>query len=94
MQSVKSILQKFNPTEDRYISREFQAYGYRLAQELGDIEHKALYIKLAKTTPRILLEEARNFIKDAGHVKSRPRLFMWKLKGLRQELLLSKKEDK
>ncbi|MDP3998052.1 MAG: hypothetical protein Q8P89_00340 [bacterium] len=92
MQSIKSILQKFDPTQDRYISREFQAYGYRLAQELGDIEYKALYIKLAKTTPRILLEEARNFVKDAGHVKNKGRLFMWKLKELRQELL--KKEDK
>lgn len=85
MQSVRSILQKFNPVKDRYISREFQAYGYYLAEELEDLEHKALYIKLAKTVPRFLLEEARNFIKDAGKVKSRARLFMWKLKQLKDE---------
>lgn len=85
MQSVKQILAKFDPLKDRYISREFQKYGYDLAEELGDLEHKALYIKLAKTVPRFLLEEARNFVKDAGRVKSRPRLFMWKLKELRNE---------
>lgn len=85
MQSVRSILQKFDPAKDRYISREFQAYGYYLAEELEDLEHKALYIKLAKTVPRFLLEEARNFVKDAGKVKSRARLFMWKLKQLKDE---------
>lgn len=82
MQSVKSILQKFNPLEDKYISREFQKYGYDLAEELGDWRHKTLYIKLAKEVPRVFLEEARNFVKDAEDVKSRPRLFMWKLKEL------------
>lgn len=83
MQSVKQILTKFNPLEDKYISREFQKYGYDLASELGDLERKALYMKLAKEVPRFLLEEARNFVKDAGQVKSKPRLFMWKLKELR-----------
>lgn len=83
MQSIKQILSNFNPVKDKYISREFQKYGYDLAEELGDLRHKALYIKLAKTLPRILLEEARNFIKDAGRVKSKPRLFMWKLKELK-----------
>lgn len=82
MQSVKQILNKFNPCQDKYISREFQKYGYDLAAELGDLEHKALYIKLAKETPRALLEEARNFVKDA-RAKSKPKLFMWKLKMLR-----------
>jgi len=84
MQSVKQILATFNPLEDKYISREFQKYGYDLAQELGDLEHKALYIKLAKETPRPFLEEARNFVKDAK-AKSKPRLFMWKLKMIKSE---------
>ncbi|PIU28673.1 hypothetical protein COT08_00715, partial [Candidatus Woesebacteria bacterium CG07_land_8_20_14_0_80_44_9] len=64
---------------------EFQKYGYDLAVELGDLEHKALYIKLAKETPRKILEQARNFVKDAGRVKSRARLFMWKLTELKKE---------
>lgn len=85
LQSVGDILSKFKRDEDKYISREFQKYGYDLAKELNDLKHKALYIKLAKETPRALLEEARNFVKDAGKVRSRGKLFMWKLKELRDE---------
>lgn len=71
--------------EDKYVSREFQQYGYDLAEELGDLKHKALYIKLAKETPRGFLETARNFVKDAYNVKSKARLFMWKLSELKKE---------
>lgn len=84
-QSLGDILKKFNPLKDKYVSREFQKYGYDLAMELGDPEHKALYIKLAKTIPRAILEKARYFVKDA-RARSKPRLFMWKLKQLRQEV--------
>ena len=84
-QSIKDILSSFNWREDKYISREFQDYGYRLAEELQDLEHKALYIKLAKESPRALLEKARNFVKDAYQVKNPARLFMWKLKELKKE---------
>jgi len=84
-QSIKDILSSFNWKEDKYISREFQDYGYRLAEELDDLEHKALYIKLAKELPRALLEKARNFVKDAYQVKNPARLFMWKLKELKKE---------
>ena len=85
MQSLRDILGDFDWDEKKYISREFQDYGYRLAEELGDLEHKALYIKLAKELPRPLLEKARNFVKDATNVKSKPKLFMWKLTQLRKE---------
>lgn len=81
--SLGDILAKFDPLSAKYISREFQDYGYRLAEELGDLEHKALYIKLAKTLPRPALEQARNFVKDASNVRNRAKLFMWKLKELK-----------
>ncbi len=84
-QAVGQILKNFNPLKDKYISREFQKYGYDLALELDDLKHKSLYIKLAKETPRVILEQARNFIKDAGKVKSSARLFMWKVTELRKE---------
>lgn len=84
--SVKSVLSKFDPREDRYISREFQKYAYDLAEELGDLEHKAIYMRLAKTVPRHILEKARYFVKDAGNVKSPAKLYMWKLAQLRKEL--------
>lgn len=83
---VGDILQRFNPVEDKYISREFQKYGYDLAQDLGDLEHKALYIKLAKQLPRALVEKARYFVKDARNVESKPKLFMWKVTQLKKEL--------
>ncbi|MBI5448954.1 hypothetical protein HY948_01405 [Candidatus Gottesmanbacteria bacterium] len=82
MQTIGDILQKFNPLEDKYISREFQSFGIYLAEELGDYKHKALYIRLAKTVPRAILEKALSFVKDAN-AKSRGRLFMWKMKKLK-----------
>lgn len=84
MQTVGDVLKKFNPLEDKYISREFQAYGIYLAENLGDYKHKSLYIRLAKTVPRAILEKALSFVKDSN-AKSRGRLFMWKMKQLREE---------
>ncbi len=81
-QSLGDILKKFDPIKDKYVSREFQKYGYDLAIELGDISHKALYIKLAKETPRAILEKARYFVKDAK-ARNPAKLFMWKLKELK-----------
>jgi len=72
-------------SRDKYISREFQKYGYDLADELGDLKNKSLYIKLAKETPRGLLEAAKNFVKDAYEVKFPARLFMWKLAELKKD---------
>lgn len=81
--TIGDILQKFNPLEDKYISREFQSYGIYLAETLDDYKHKSLYIRLAKTIPRAILEKALSFVKDAN-AKSRARLFMWKMKKLRE----------
>jgi len=85
MQSIKKILHNFDLDKKKYISREFQDYGYRLAVELDDLGHKSLYIKLAKEAPRKLLEEAKAFVKEAYEVKNKARLFMWKLKQLKNE---------
>ena len=84
MQKVGDFIKKYKLDDtDKYISREFQKYGYDLARELGDPKGVSLYIKLAKETPRGLLESARSFVKDAQSVKSKPKLFMWKLKQLK-----------
>ncbi len=86
MQKIGDALKKYKFDDtDKYVSREFQKYAYDLAQELGDMPHKSLYMKLAKDTPRILLEKARSFVKDAENARSKGRLFMWKLKQLRNE---------
>lgn len=85
MQKIGDIVKKYKLDDtDKYVSREFQKYAYDLAQELGDMPHKSLYMKLAKETPRGLLESARSFVKDAENARSKGRLFMWKLKQLKQ----------
>ncbi|MFH1186567.1 MAG: hypothetical protein V1697_00135 [Candidatus Levyibacteriota bacterium] len=84
MRSVKQILNKFNPTTDKYISREFQSYGIHLAEELDDYKHRSLYIKLAKTVHRAILEKALSFSVDSN-AKNKGALFMWKLKELKTE---------
>lgn len=84
MQSMRQILANYDYQEQKkYISREFQDYGLRLAKELNDEKHKSLYIKLAKITPRKILEEARIFVKDAYKVRNKGRLFMWKVKEIK-----------
>ncbi len=82
MKSVGQILDKFSPIEDKYISREFQAFGIHIAEELDDYKHRALYIKLSKTTHRSLLEKVLSFCKDSN-ARNKGALFMWKLKELR-----------
>lgn len=84
MQSISDILHNriFNP--DKRNTKEFQAYGNMLAEELGDTKHRALYIKLAKTENRNLLESAREFVKASPKALTRGRLFMWKLSQLKQ----------
>lgn len=83
MDSIGTVLSQFNPLEDKYISREFQSYGIYLAEALGDYKHKSLYIRLAKTVPRAILEKALTFVKDAN-AKSKPKLFMWKMGKLKK----------
>ncbi len=86
MQKIGDIVNKYKLEDrDKYISREFQKYAYDLAVELGDLPHKSLYMKLAKITPRILLERAKSFAIDATKESNKGRLFMWKLKQLKDE---------
>lgn len=69
------------------ISHEFQFYGCFLAESLDDTKHYGLYIKLAKEVDRKLLEEALNFTKGYFGAKSKARIFMWKLKELRKQIM-------
>ncbi len=81
MKSIRDVLERFDPLEDRYVSREYQAYGVNLAQKLGDEKHISMYIKFAKTIPRPILDKAYRFVSDAN-AKNKAALFMWKLKEL------------
>lgn len=82
MKKIGTILEKYDPKVDKHISREFQAYGIHLAEELDDYKHRGLFIKLAKTHPRSLLDKALSFCVDSN-AKNKGALFMWKLKELK-----------
>jgi len=90
MAPIKSILANFDFDRDKFISREWQKFGYDMAVALSDLKNKSLYIKLAKTTPRAILMEALAFVKDATNVRSKGKLFMWKL-GELKKVVSSKK---
>lgn len=82
MRSVKQILKNFNPTQDKYISRDFQAFGIWLAEEMEDYKHRGMWIKLAKTNHRSVLEQALSFVKDSS-ADNKIGLFLWKLKQIK-----------
>ena len=84
MQSIKQVLLNFDPTQDKYISREFQAFGVHLSEELNDPKHKSLYIKMAKTEHRAILEKALSFVVDSN-ANNKGALFMWKVKQIKEE---------
>lgn len=92
-QSIGKLLLEYDWDKKKYITQEFQDYGYRLAMELSDERNKSLYIKLAKEVDRGLLEQARTFVKDAHNVRSKAKLFMWALTKLRKGEPLYESED-
>jgi len=85
---ISKILSNYKVDEDkqRRISREWQDFAYRLALELDDKDHTSLYMRLCKNTPRPILEEARTFVKGAMNAKNKGRLFMWKVKDLKESM--------
>jgi len=81
MKSIGDVLKKFDPVEDKYVSREFQSFGIYLTEKLQDPKRKALYIKMSKNLPRPVLEQALRFVVDSK-ARSKGALFMWKLKEM------------
>lgn len=87
-----NLLQNYQVKESKgYVTREFQDFGYRLAVALNDMEHKSLYIKMAKNEDRGLLERALSFVSDAESARNKAKLFMWKFSELKKA---QKKEQK
>lgn len=85
MKSISKVLEESkNIKRTRNISREFQMYGVYLAEQLDDTKHYSLYIKLAKTQPRKILDEALSYVKDYPNAKSKGKLFMWRFKYLKE----------
>ncbi len=86
MKTIRDLLkdQKEIFDDHKYVTREFQDFGYRLALKLDDLKHKALYIKLAKEVPRVQIEQALSFTADYPNARNKGKVFMWKLKELRE----------
>lgn len=88
MKSAKDILKEQKSLfeeKGKYITKEYQDYGYRLALRLNDLSHKSLYIKIAKEENRTLIENALSFSLDYPKAKSKAKIFMWKLKELKDK---------
>lgn len=102
MDSIKDLLKdKENFAKDlknrrKYVTTEFQDYGYRLALKIDDLKNVSMYIKWAKIKERAILESALSFVSDYPNAKSKGRLFMWKVKQLEEERKekLAKKPEK
>lgn len=84
-QGIGDLFADYEVVQNKYISQEFQDFGYQLAVKLNDLRHKSLYIKMAKEIDRSILENALSFVADADSAKSKARLFMWKVEQLRQK---------
>ena len=90
MQKVSQILKNFNPTKDKYISRDFQAFGIYLAEEMEDYKNKGMWIRLAKTNHRAVLEKTLSFVKDSN-ANNKIALFLWKMKQIKNEIKVKTK---
>jgi hypothetical protein len=89
--STKDLLLQYDftkPIDDkgkavRGTAHEFQDYAYRLANDLNDLAHLHIYMKLAKIVPRFIFEKTYEFVADAN-TDQKAKLFMWKFKQVRQ----------
>jgi hypothetical protein len=84
MKSFGDIATSLKVKKDQRNAYEYQAYGNRLADELADPSHRSLYIKLAKSTDRNLLETARLFALSNEKNPTKGKIFMWKLGELKK----------
>ena len=86
MKSISQVLEETKGIKrPKNLYKEFQQYGVFLADSLNDPKHYSLYIKLAKEVDRKLLEEALTFTKGYTTAKSKAKVFMWRLKKLKEE---------
>ncbi len=86
MKSIaKAIAEVKFKDRPKNIAHEFQHYGVYLAESLEDTKHYSLYIKLAKTVDRVILDEALTFTKGYYNAKNKARVFLWRLKQLKIE---------
>lgn len=87
MKSIKTAIAEVKfKDRPKNIAYEFQEYGVYLAESLDDTKHYSLYIKLAKELDRKILEEALNYTKGYYNAKNKAKVFMWRLKELKNKI--------
>lgn len=85
---VKSLAEIIKGKKDgsKYVNHEFQIYGHWLATQLeAEDKQIGMFIKLAKDQDRAKIQTALEFVKGAYKPKNKVRLFLWKIKKLREE---------
>ena len=81
IRTIREIIEeKLKRDHHGNIAHEFQDYGVRLSEELGDSRRRSFYIKLAKEQPRAALEAAKEYALGYHKPKSKAKIFMWFLK--------------
>lgn len=87
--TAKELLAKFNLLDQgerkNHTHYEFQAFAYKIAHDLNDLNNLKIYMRLAKNVERSLMERAYSYALDA-QTENRGRKFMWKLKEIRNEI--------
>jgi len=76
-------------SKKRHPKNEFQAFAYKLCKDLNDEKNLMIYMRLAKTVERSLMEQAYSFSVDSTS-SEKGRLFLWKLKQLRADMQKSR----
>jgi hypothetical protein len=74
--------------KSRHPKHEFQAFAYKIAHDLSDLENLHIYMHLLKKVDRYIIEQAYGYIRDSQSANKK-KLFLWKLKELRTERKLS-----
>lgn len=84
MKSLKDLIdeKKSETGKKRHAAHEWQAFAYRLAAELEDLDNLPMYLRLVKLQDRKILEECRRFVLDSN-VSYKKALFLWKMKELK-----------
>lgn len=86
--TAKELLASYNVLDteksQKHAHHEFQAFAYRLAHDLRDMENLKIYMRLARNVERSLMERAYSYALDAN-TDNKGKVFFWKVKELRKE---------
>lgn len=86
LEKISSVdMTRFAAAEvNKRVSTKEQLRALQIARELSDEKSKEIYLSLCKRFQEGVIEEALRFVIDS-QAQSKAKLFMWKVKQLRQE---------